>query len=335
MASVSNATVRARAKDAVNYNLSRVIMLHLAAWCVPALLVCFTLPDMLTRIVSVVEIVETSSASASDAYIVSSLLRAFGSLGVCGLLSAAVALTLNTGLVYGMQQLGSRVTVKGGVVLSRWKHALGSIGLHLWTGAKLFAWGLPGELVISLSVLLAPPGSESLAWLELIGQIVYAALVIPATLRYALALQVFADTPEVGVFDAVERSKQLMACRKWQLFCLTLPYALGVIGLWAAIVVILVILASINALSSFTAWLVLLLVIAAICAMVYLGFLASMAVACYYNAHKLPDAPMAVRPAEPAVNTPAPVIAEAPAHEAAQETEPETQAATDAQDAAE
>lgn len=335
MASVSNATIRARAQDAVNYNLPRIIMLHLAAWVVPAGILLIALPELVTQFVSMADISASSFAAVSDTYIVSSVMRMLGGMGLWGLLAGAVALTLNTGLVYGLQQLGSRVTVKGGVVLSRWKHALGSIGLNLWTGVKIFAWGLPGELVISLSVLLAPQGSESLAWMELAGQILYAALVIPATLRYALAIHVFADTPEVGAFDAVERSKQLMACRKWQLFCLTLPYALGIIGVWAAILVIFVVFASIGAVGPFVSWLLLLLVVAAVCATVYLGFLTSMAVACYYNAHKLPDAPMAIRPAAPPVNAPAPVIAEAPVQEVAQETEPETQAEPDTQDATE
>lgn len=316
MASVTNSSIRSRAQDVVNYNLPRVIMLHLALWAVPLAILCFSLTEISSTLYDTfTSLLYTVAVAEADTYAASAVLQLIASAWPCILLASLAGMVLNPGFLRGMQQLGSGVPVKGSVVISRWRHALGAIGLVLWIGVKTWAWGLPGDLLLSLSQLLASDGSSISGLIEFIGSVLYAVLVIPATLRYALALHVFADTPEIGVFDAVERSKQLMACRKWQLFCLTLPYALGMVAVWVIYYIVLLILMVTysGAVTGFTAWLVVVLLLAALAATAYLSFFSTMAVACYYNAHK-PQPEPETPAAQPAL--PSGASAEAPAQPA-------------------
>lgn len=68
-------------------------------------------------------------------------------------------------------------------------------GLYLFIGLFVFLWGL----------LLWVPG-------------------IIAAYRYAMAPYLMAEYPEMGIQEAVNRSKQMMDGHKWRLFCLHMSF---------------------------------------------------------------------------------------------------------------
>ena len=66
---------------------------------------------------------------------------------------------------------------------------------------------------------------------------------IIASYRYALAPYLMAENPDMGVMEAIARSKELMNGSKWRLFCLQLSFigwsllcvlTLGIGYLWLA-----------------------------------------------------------------------------------------------------
>ncbi len=87
-----------------------------------------------------------------------------------------------------------------------------ALGLRLFIALFVFLW----------SLLLFVPG-------------------IVASYKYALAPQLMAEYPQMGIREAVDRSKQLMAGYKGSLFCLDISFigwwflsalTLGILGLW-------------------------------------------------------------------------------------------------------
>lgn len=315
MASVTNSRIRSRAQDVVNLNLSRIIMLHLAVWAIPLAILCLRLPDMLASLYNLlINLAQSETLTEMDTYATSTAAQMLVSHLQVFLPAALVCMVLNTGFMRGMQQLGRGEMPGGSVVISRWRHALGAIGLCLWIGVKTFFWALPANLLLNLALVLEAEGVAASGLIEFVGNVLYIALVVPASLRYAMSAHIFADTPEIGVFDAVESSKRMMAHRKWQLFCLTLPYELGMVGVWVLYfcILLVIMLVSGSAVNTFIGWLIIVLMLAAIAATIYLGFLATVAIACYYNAHK------------PQPEAEAPTAAQAPA---AAEAQPVTQVA--------
>ncbi len=98
------------------------------------------------------------------------------------------------------------------VLFSRFKIFWKAVGLRYFMGLFIFLW----------SLLLIVPG-------------------IIASYRYALAPYLLAQYPEMGVREAVDRSKQLMCGHKGRLFCLNLSFigwallnllTLGIGSLW-------------------------------------------------------------------------------------------------------
>lgn len=99
-----------------------------------------------------------------------------------------------------------------GTLFSRFSIFLRALGLRLFTSLFVLLWTL----------LLIIPG-------------------IIASYRYAMAPYIMAQDPTVGIREAVDRSKQMMQGRKWQLFCLQFSFigwallcalTLGVGNLW-------------------------------------------------------------------------------------------------------
>ena len=285
MSAVTNREVRARAADTVRYQFGRVVLLTLTAIGLPILLYlagCWA--SMLGTASSAISALANYGANTyTDTILASSLLAALTDIGVFAVLAIVVSLLLQVGYARGLQKLGNGEAVKASVLLPHWKHILGCLGLPLWVGVKTLAWGVPGFLVQTLGALLGDGGAGT--FVSILGDILYYALVIPASLRYALAIHAFADNPEVGVFDAVETSKAMMRYRKWQLFCLTLPYALIIIAVWVGYIVF-VALGAAWASTALGAWLIVVLLLAAIATTAYMGMKSAVAVACYYNAHK-------------------------------------------------
>ena len=288
MSAVTNKEIRSRAADAVNFNLGRAILLAVTALGIPALIYFFgAASNIVTTFSGMVEKIARYGADYyTDEAIVNAFAAAFGGVGLFSVLASLASMVLHVGHMRGLQRLASHEPVKASVLLPHWKHIPGCIGLRLWLTLKTFAWMLPGLLVDFLGFMLSSDGVAVGELLQFIGGILEFALVVPATYRYMLAYHVYAETPEVGVYDAVERSKTIMANRKWQLFCLTLPHELGIVGIWAAFILLISIFALTGLSGAIAAWLLLVLILVALGATAYLFMLAGMAIACYYLAHK-------------------------------------------------
>ena len=288
MSAVTNKEIRSRAADAVNFNLGRVIMLSVTALAVPLLLNFWgASSSIVTTLSGMAEKITRYGADyyTAETYL-NTLAAAFTSTGVFAVLASLASMVLQVGFTRGLQRLANHEPVKAGVLLPHWKHIPGCVGLRMWLALKTLAWALPGLLVETLGVMFMTEGVAAGEFIQIVGRILQAALVIPATYRYMLAHHVFAETPEVGVYDAVARSKSIMATRKWQLFCLTLPHALGIVGVWVALIALMAIFATTGFMGAFAVWLVLVLFMAVVAATAYLCMLAGMAIACYYLAHK-------------------------------------------------
>ena len=223
-----------------------------------------------------------------------------------GLLTVGVEVLtclLNTGLLYGMILLAQDTPVKCSVLICRWKHTLGCIGIGFWTRFKIALWALPGVGVMLLGICIclatfvgtiaSESGSTSGMGFGLglgglcfvVGLILYHVLRIPAQLRFAMAPYAFAEKPSMGVYDAVEYSKRMTYGRKWQLFCLTLPYEVGKVGLVLAAILIIWLLSLMEAAAVIT-FLAPIMAIGAIVGFYYLGLLAQVATAHFYNEYK-------------------------------------------------
>lgn len=279
MSSMSNKDVRAQASDVVKTHLSRIIMLTLAAAGVPLLLIYVATFIGLGPIMGVQDFSRMSASVAAEVF------SSIGSTIALMILCVAASAMLMVGYTRGIQLLAAGVKVKGGVLIGRSKHILGCLGLPAWIGVKTMVWYIPGSLIQSLGTLLMATGEVGGRFVRIAGSILTLILVIPATFRYAMAMQIFAENPDVGVYDAVERSKAMMAHRKWQFFCLTVPYALAAIGIALGIVLASYLLQQVS-LGVFGTWLMTLLILAAIVGLGYLMLLVTVATGCYYNAHK-------------------------------------------------
>ncbi len=97
-------------------------------------------------------------------------------------------------------------------LFDRFNILLRALGLRLFMGLFIFLWGL----------LLVVPG-------------------VVASYRYALAPYLMADDPDMGIREAVNRSKELMDGHKGRLFCLHLSFfgwlllcavSFGILTLW-------------------------------------------------------------------------------------------------------
>lgn len=122
-------------------------------------------------------------------------------------------------------------------------------------------------------------------FITVIGGVVAAVMVIMASLRYAMAPYVFAEKPEIGVYDSVETSKSMMRGNMGKFFVLVIPYI--VIGI-ASVLVYIGLCALLFAMEAgiFGAILMLLGLLAVIVLFVVLVAVSNMSVACFYNAHK-------------------------------------------------
>ena len=288
MSAVTNREIRSRAADTVRFNLGRIILLTVTALAVPALIYLLGAADniMVTFSGMADKISRYGAQYYSDDAYLNAFSTAFVSTGVFSLLAILAAMVLDVGYRRGLQHLACHEQVKASAMLPHWKHIPGCIGLTLWMMLKLLAWGLPGLLVNFLGFLLLSDGIAAGEAVEIIGDILLLALYLPAVYRYMLAPHVFAEDPTVGVYDAVLRSKTMMAHRKWQLFCLTLPYELGIVGVWVALIALMAIFSTTGFMGAFAVWLVLVLFMAVVAATFYLTMLTQMAITHYYLAHK-------------------------------------------------
>lgn len=141
-----------------------------------------------------------------------------------------------SGLMLGyngcMLQLHDGKSVRASDVFSYLGNSLPAFGLGLWIGLWVFLWMLPGMAVMLIGALIGGAmDSEALTvLLMIVGYVAIFVCVLRAAFSYSMANYALADKPSMGVRAAMNKSKELMNGRRWQLFCLTVPYALISIG---------------------------------------------------------------------------------------------------------
>lgn len=317
----TNSDLRSRATYTLRQHLERIIMLNLAVYAATLIFSGAGLMSSLSGILSGI------SSNMDEDEVIASLFSGMGTSSVISILSTLASYVLSTGFLYGLILLCSGTVVKASVLICRWKHALGCIGLKLWTSVKTMFWAIPGYLgvilgsgIISASQtarLVAREKAYDLAYeafydlpystrrymsspsysdvsispiytiLTVFGALVVVAgvvaiafFVIPAALRFAMAPYVFAESPEVGVYESVEISKSLMNGNKGRLFRLTIPYYLLMAGVIAGSILLCVIIGLIYApLLTIFAPIALIFVFIAV---YYLGLLAQVSMAHFY-----------------------------------------------------
>lgn len=291
IANTSNDVVRERAKYAVHNNLGRLIVMNLIQFALIIILMMIPIHIFYKDIVTALGLVSTYSYAFIAAYPMAVLSTLKPVLYTVGIIIAECIILLPW-LIAGYQKALIEMARGGkpsiGTLFCRFRSFFGCIGLDLWVSLKLILWALPTiGLIYFVALIGVGTGTEPLmaipAFLWLIPLLV---LVIPASYRYAMAHSFYADDPSVGVFGAVTRSKEMMRCRKWQLFCLTFLYAFisnlvsnlnDMIseGLAASDSVVAMILG-------------LVISLAALVITFYLTLRTEMSQACFYDAHRAP-----------------------------------------------
>ena len=232
-------------------------------------------------------------------------------IGLCSIVGSILTPGYHNGLI----SLAQSENVKASVLLSRLRHFLASIGLPLWRSLKTWAWAIPGLAIMllgnTITVATVVEDSEYLVLSlpkGLIGAIMpyglvgyeefyfgdfvwfcglatVLALVIPAWLRYSMAAYVYAETPKIGVYDAIEYSKAVMNFRCGTLFMVILPYLLINIGILVAYYFLNKWLADVD-FGMFTVFVYEILRYGALLGIIYVGFLRDMAYVNFYLENK-------------------------------------------------
>lgn len=234
-------------------------------------------------------------------------------IGLCSIVGSIFTPGYHNGLI----KLAQSENVKASVLLSRLRHFLASIGLPLWRSLKTWLWAIPGLAImvlgntITISTLIeegeiyasfsAPSGLSGAImpygltamdefyfgdFLWFCGLGVLLALVIPASLRYAMAPYVYAETPAIGVYDAIEYSKAVMNYRCTTLFMVILPYLLIDVAIGVAYYFLTKWMFEID-FGAFTGIVSNIIQYSAIIGFVYVGFLRDVAYVNFYLENKV------------------------------------------------
>lgn len=140
------------------------------------------------------------------------LLAIVGILSIWGLVVFIIGGAIELGLCAFHTRLNLGQKPPFSALFERFDIFLKALGLRLFMGLFMFLW----------SLLLVVPGI--IAWY-----------------RYSMAPYLMAEYPEMGIREAVNRSKELMQGNKGRLFCLNLSFigwallsilTLGILSLW-------------------------------------------------------------------------------------------------------
>lgn len=232
-------------------------------------------------------------------------------IGLCSIVGSILTPGYHNGLI----GLAQSENVKASVLLSRLRHFLASIGLPLWRSLKTWAWAIPGLAIMllgnTITVATIVEDSEYLVFslpsgltgaitpygltmadefyfgdfVWFCGLATLLALVIPAWLRYSMAAYVYAETPKIGVYDAIEYSKAVMNFRCGTLFMAILPYLLIDIGIGVAYYFLNKWLIDVD-FGMFTVFVFDILKYGALLGFIYVGFLRDMAYVNFYLENK-------------------------------------------------
>lgn len=232
-------------------------------------------------------------------------------IGLCSIVGSILTPGYHNGLI----GLAQSENVKASVLLSRLRHFLASIGLPLWRSLKTWVWAIPGLAIMllgnTITIATIVEDSEYLVfslpsglfgaitpyglavaeefyfgdfvWFCGLGTLL--ALVIPAWLRYSMAAYVYAETPKIGVYDAIEYSKAVMNFRCGTLFMAILPYLLIDIGIGVAYYFLNKWLIDVD-FGMFTVFVYDILKYGALLGFIYVGFLRDMAYVNFYLENK-------------------------------------------------
>ncbi len=289
MSATPNKAVRARAVDLFRTHWLRILLLTLV-WSVAPFLsgcvsVAFTRPGQISAFAG-------NLLHPDQDLALTTFTSTIGVLpviaGAAFALISVLSSVLHIGYLRGLMQLDAGETPEFSVLWSRWRNVPGCIGLTLWVALKTLLWALPGIVMMLMGMAQNSLGMMNLGDIFIpAGCILALALGSIAQLRYALAPYVFAENPEIGVFGAVKRSKYIMSYRKWQLFCLPIPWALILAGIWLGVLLLFGYLLAVAAdVSPDLMWFQLSADLVLLIATACVSMLSQLAVACYYNAHK-------------------------------------------------
>lgn len=263
-----------------------IIFVLLAAWLAAAY--AFAVPALQEAAAKIERYSRFSSISPLDFLDLKSLAGAcailFAGIPVIELLSLGLSMGFQNGLIRIAR--GERPPVS--VVFSRMKNCFTAYGLNLWMSVKLFLWALPGLGVALVGAIAATllRSEVLLTVMPVIIAIVTLVCIIIAAYRYAMAIYFAADDPRNGAFGSVKRSTIMMTGRKFELFRLTVPYALLAFLIALALEltgwVISMLPLDLNWLAVVMA---VILCAVGIVTSIYLTLLTQVTQACYYAAH--------------------------------------------------
>lgn len=191
--------------------------------------------------------------------------------------SGIISVGLSMGYTASLIQMHDGQQVPASNVFCRVRRSLPAFGLMLWIYFKTILWSLPGYAIAFIGTMIGGTFGGIIAF---IGSVVSMVFTIRAAYSYALSTYFFADDENCGVFEAVNDSIAAMDGRRFELFKLTIPYALIIV---AAMVVFSIIIAIVGNMGSFAAVVSIVGVIALIVLCAIVAMLSTMATVCFYR----------------------------------------------------
>ena len=154
---------------------------------------------------------------------------------VLNLLSAVISPFLSLGFLnYTFKLLRGEKDAPISTVFSRKGCFFKAIGLNIMMFLRILLWMLPGMALEALSIVAVVYLPENLLIVSTAllygGMIAMLVLGIRAGFHYAMATRIMAETPSVGINQAIRESVQMMSHRKMLLFSLEMSFILYNIG---------------------------------------------------------------------------------------------------------
>lgn len=213
---VTNPILRERAKETTHRNLLRLFLMEVIFHAITFAVVL--IPFLLSL----------KSLAAMRFMNGAAILRTLATPTAAAILLAYLLSPLSAGLFKAHIDMTAGRTPSYGTLFSLFPHFLGCIGLNLLITLKMLLWTLPSfGILLVLGIIGGASRSDFIMSIApLVMMIVLFACILPAALRYSMALYFYADCPEDGVLSAMDKSRGVMQYRKWQLFKLPFIYML-------------------------------------------------------------------------------------------------------------
>lgn len=239
---VTNYELKQKAREALKDNWQIALMVALIA-SLPSLagqVVSIMTQSGMTQVLNNMLTTVQSNATIGD---VAALMEQSGVTAasytpslLLNLLSGILSPFLTLGLLnYTFKLLRHEDDALIGTVFSRKNCFFKAIGLNIMVFLRTLLWMLPGmalEILAMVALVLLP---ENLSFVSVVllygGMIAMLVLGIRAAFHYAMATRVMAETPSVGINQAIRESVQMMSNRKMLLFSLEMSFILYNIGI--------------------------------------------------------------------------------------------------------